>query len=76
MVSVANVTIGVLNSLLEPLIFVNTVTNVTIGLIFLLLVPLLFVNTVTNVTIGLLGSNRRYDRCARLEPTLQSVLST
>ena len=49
MVSVTNVTIGLLNSLLAPLLFVNTVTDVTIGLISSLLAPLLFVNTVTDI---------------------------
>ena len=33
MVSVIDVTIGILNSFLVPLIFVNTVTDVTIGII-------------------------------------------
>ena len=75
MVSVTNVTIGILNYLLVPLIFVNTVTDVTIRLLCPLLVPLLFVDTVTNVTIGLLSSNRGYDRCSQLEPKLLSVFS-
>ena len=75
MVSVTDVTIGILYSLLVPLIFVNTVTDATVSLLCSLSVPLLFVNTFTDVTIGILISDRRYDRCYRLEPTLRLVLS-
>ena len=73
MVYITDVMIGINNYLFALLIFVNTVTEMTIGLICSLLVPLIFVDTVTNVTIALLSSNRRYDRCSRLETTLQSV---
>ena len=40
------------------------------------LVPLFFVCTVSDVTIGLFCSNRRYDPCFWLEPTLRLVSST
>ena len=39
------------------------------------LILIFFVCTVTDVTIGLVCSNRRYDWCFWLEPTLRSVFS-
>ena len=52
-----------------------SITNVMIGILNYLLVPLTLVNTVTDVTTGLLCSNRRYNLCYRLEPTLRSGFS-
>ena len=68
MVSVTDVTMGILNSLLAPLIFVDTVSDITISLLCLLLVPLVFVNTVTNVVISVLSLwpfYGIYDQCSQ-----------
>ena len=64
--SVINVTIDILEYL-DRFHFFSCAPFTTLRLVLFVL---------TDVTIGVIDLNRRYDRCSRLQPTLQSVIST